>query len=91
MTALTLDVMWLKFVLHLQCSRVFIDLATGDLLEPNPAMRHSKMAGVSYDAHASCPRFMRFLKDIFPDDPELRGYAQKVVGYTLTGSTGVLT
>ena len=48
-----------------------IDLATGKLLEPNPAMRHSKMAGVSYDAHASCPRFMQFLKDIFPDDPEL--------------------
>ena len=64
-----------------------IDLATGKLLEPNPAMRHSKMAGVSYDTHASCPRFMQFLKDIFPDDPELRGNAQKMIGYTLTGST----
>ena len=64
-----------------------IDLAKGKLLEPNPAMRHSKMAGVSYDAYASCPRFMQFLKDIFPDDLELRGYVQKVVGYTLTGST----
>ena len=64
-----------------------IDLATGKLLEPNPAMRHSKMAGVSYDAHASCPRFMQFLKDIFPDDPELLEYVQKVAGYTLTGST----
>ena len=64
-----------------------IDLATGTLLEPNPAMRHSKMAGVSYDAHASCPRFMQFLTDIFPDDAELLGYVQKVVGYTLTGST----
>ncbi|MDC6455449.1 phage/plasmid primase, P4 family [Alphaproteobacteria bacterium] len=64
-----------------------IDLATGKLLEPNPAMRHSKMAGVSYDAQASCPRFMQFLKDIFPDDPELLEYAQKVAGYILTGST----
>ena len=64
-----------------------IDLVSGKLLEPNPAMRHSKMAGVSYDAHASCPSFTQFLKDIFPDDLELRGYVQKVVGYTLTGST----
>ena len=64
-----------------------IDLATGKLLEPNPAMRHSKMAGVSYDAQASCPRFMQFLTDIFPDDPELLEYVQKVAGYALTGST----
>jgi len=64
-----------------------IDLATGKLLDPEPSMHHSKMAGVAYDAHANCPRFMQFLKDIFPDDPELLEYVQKVAGYTLTGST----
>ena len=64
-----------------------IDLATGKLLDPNPAMRHSKMAGVSYNADAKCPRFMQFLATFLPDDPELRGYVRKVVGYTLTGST----
>jgi len=64
-----------------------IDLATGKLLDPEPSMHHSKMAGVAYDAYANCPRFMQFLKDIFPDDPELLEYVQKVAGYTLTGST----
>ncbi len=34
-----------------------IDLATGKLLDPEPSMHHSKMAGVAYDAmplFASC-------------------------------------
>jgi putative DNA primase/helicase len=54
-----------------------IDLATGKLLDPEPSMHHSKMAGVAYDAYANCPRFMQFLKDIFPDDPELLEYVAK--------------
>ena len=64
-----------------------IDLSSGSLLKPEPSMHHSKMAGVSHDANASCPRFMQFLADIFPDDQDLLDYVQKVAGYTLTGST----
>ena len=64
-----------------------IDLLSGSLLKPEPSMHHSKMAGVSYDANASCPRFMQFLADIFPDDQDLLDYVQKVAGYSMTGST----
>ena len=49
----------------------FIDLQTGKLMPPMPSMHHSKMAGVDYEAGATCPRFMQFLADIFPDDEEL--------------------
>ena len=64
-----------------------IDLQTGKLMPPMPSMHHSKMAGVEYEAGATCPRFMQFLADIFPDDGELVAYVQKVAGYLLTGST----
>ena len=64
-----------------------IDLSSGSLLKPEPSMHHSKMAGVSYDANASCPQFMQFLADIFPNDQDLLDYVQKVAGYSLTGST----
>ena len=64
-----------------------IDLQTGKLMPPMPSMHHSKMAGVEYEAGATCPRFMQFLADIFPDDEELVAYVQKVAGYLLTGST----
>jgi len=64
-----------------------IDLETGKLMSPMPSMRHSKMAGVEHEAGATCPRFMQFLADIFPDDEELIAYVQKVAGYLLTGST----
>jgi phage/plasmid-associated DNA primase len=50
-----------------------IDLKTGKLMPPMPSMHHSKMAGVEYEAGATCPRFMQFLADIFPDDEELVG------------------
>ena len=64
-----------------------IDLETGKLMSPTPSMHHSKMAGVQHEAGATCPRFMQFLADIFPDDMELVAYVQKVAGYLLTGST----
>ena len=64
-----------------------IDLETGKLMSPTPSMYHSKMAGVEHEFDASCPRFMQFLDDIFPNDEELVAYVRKVAGYLLTGST----
>lgn len=64
-----------------------LDLKTGKLLQPQPSMLHSKMAGVAYAEKAACPRFIRFLEDIFEGDKDLIEYVQKVAGYTLTGST----
>ena len=64
-----------------------IDLYTGKLLQPLPSMLHSKMAGVSFEQDASCPRFIQFLNDIFEGDNDLMEYIQKVAGYMLTGNT----
>lgn len=64
-----------------------IDLNTGKLLQPLPSMLHSKMAGVSFEQDARCPRFIQFLNDIFESDNDLIEYVQKVTGYMLTGNT----
>jgi putative DNA primase/helicase len=47
----------------------------------------TKMAGCPYAAQAEAPRWLQFLREIFPDDAQLIAYVQKLVGYTLTGST----
>lgn len=64
-----------------------IDLKTGNLLKAEPSMMHSKMADVTFDTEARCPRFLKFLDDIFEGDKALVEYIQTVAGYTLTGST----
>jgi putative DNA primase/helicase len=63
-----------------------VDLENGNLMASSPSMKHSKVAGTTYDPNAKCPRFIQFLDDIFPNDKELVKYVQKVAGYTLTGS-----
>ena len=47
----------------------------------------TKTAGCAYDRNASASRWQQFVREIFDDDTELIVYVQKLVGYTLTGST----
>lgn len=42
---------------------------------------------VPYDPNATCPLWEEFLEDVMPD-AERRAYLARVVGYSLTGSTG---
>ena len=61
-----------------------IDLSTGQLHPHDPALLLTKLANVTYDPHASCPRWQRFLTEVFGDDQELLTYLQRLVGYMLT-------
>ncbi len=47
----------------------------------------TKTAGVEYDADATCPRWERFLQEVFAPHPTLIPFIQRAVGYTLTGDT----
>jgi putative DNA primase/helicase len=62
-----------------------IDLETGVLREGIPEDGITKQAPVLYDAAATCPRFERFLREIFASTPDLVAYMQRVLGYALTG------
>lgn len=64
-----------------------IDLRTGEISAGSPSQRISKAVNVEYDPAAECPRWERFIAEIFAHDPELPGYIQRLLGYGLTGHT----
>lgn len=45
----------------------------------------TKLAGVGYRADAECPRWDKFLKEVFAPHPEVIPFVQRAAGYTLTG------
>jgi putative DNA primase/helicase len=64
-----------------------IDLKTGVLLPHNRLDHITKVAPVVYDAEATCPKWLVFLKQIMGGDMELVEYLKRAVGYALTGDT----
>ena len=62
-----------------------VDLRTGDLRPHNPADMLTQCAPVDYDPSAECPRWERFVAEVFPDDVELQTYFQTFLGYSITG------
>ena len=63
-----------------------LDLRTGRLREERPDDRITKHSPVCFDPTAKCPRFERFLSEIFNSDTALVDYIQRMIGYCLTGS-----
>jgi P4 family phage/plasmid primase-like protien len=64
-----------------------IDLKTGELRPHDRADFITKLAPVAFDPAATCPRFDRFLEEIYQGDMELTAYHWRRFGYCLTGST----
>jgi len=64
-----------------------IDLRIGQLREERKQDRITKHSPVKFDPSAQCPRFKRFLEEVFCGDAELIEYVQRKLGYCLTGLT----
>jgi putative DNA primase/helicase len=64
-----------------------IDLRTGVLRPHAAADLITKLAPVSYDPAAQCPRFKRFLGEIFRGDQTVVDFLQRWYGYAATGIT----
>jgi putative DNA primase/helicase len=47
----------------------------------------TKAVGYDFDPSAPCPRWIRFLDEVFAGDRDLIGFVQRAVGYSLTGDT----
>jgi putative DNA primase/helicase len=64
-----------------------LDLRTGDRRDHDPAAMHSKLAPVEYTPGAECPRWQRFLDEVFAGNADLSDFLRRAVGYSLTGDT----
>jgi len=71
----------------LNCLNGTLNLKTGTLQPHKRGDFITKLAPVSYDPAATCPKWEQFLYEIFRYNPDLVDYIQKVIGYCLTGST----
>jgi putative DNA primase/helicase len=64
-----------------------VDLKSGVLLAPDPAMLITRQVAADYDREAQCPCWLTFLDEIFQDDKDTIEFVQRALGYTLTGIT----
>jgi P4 family phage/plasmid primase-like protien len=64
-----------------------LDLRTGSLRPHDPTELISLGSEVIYDPTAACPRWLRFVEEIFDGDAELGEFVQRAAGYSLTGDT----
>jgi len=64
-----------------------VNLLTGGLRTPRREDYITKSAMTHYDPAADCPQWRKFLNRIMAGDPEMIGFLQRAIGYSLTGST----
>lgn len=63
-----------------------VDLMSGALMPAAPELLMMQQTHVHYDPSAGAPRWEAFIERVMPN-PMMRDYLQRIVGYTLTGST----
>lgn len=62
-----------------------VNLRDGSVRPHDPDLLQTKRVPVDYVPGARCPRWLQFLDEVFPGDPDLPGYVQRLVGYGITG------
>lgn len=62
-----------------------VDLRTGELVPHRPEHMLTQCTQVDYKPEAECPRWLRFVEEIFPGDAELQRYYQTWIGMSVTG------
>jgi putative DNA primase/helicase len=68
----------------LNCPNGTLDLRTAQVRGHDPADLITKLAGASYDPHATGPGFAKFLERVQPD-PAMRSYLARLLGCSLEG------
>ncbi|MDP9317271.1 MAG: hypothetical protein M3R24_41520, partial [Chloroflexota bacterium] len=64
-----------------------LDLSRQQVREAHQGDYITKQLGTDYDPAATCPLWLKFLDEVFPDDVALVRYLQRAIGYSLTGDT----
>ncbi len=64
-----------------------LNLRTGQLEEPSPDRLVTRMAAVSFDPEATCPRWLDLIDKATCGRADLAEFLQRLCGYLLTGET----
>jgi putative DNA primase/helicase len=83
----TTDDAWDRDPWILGCENGLVDLRTGALRVGRPTDMVSRSTRVSYDPRATCPRWDRFLQEVFAADQELIDWFAKLIGASLIGTS----
>lgn len=68
------------------CENGVIDLETCDFRDFRESDMLTKQLKVEYNSTATCEHWTQFVSDIFENDAEMVKFAQRMVGYCLSGS-----
>lgn len=71
----------------LNVQNCIVDLKTGDKIDHSPEFKMQKIANAAYVPGAQSEKWDKFLDEITCGDHELKEYLQRIIGYSLTGST----
>ncbi|MGY5131293.1 phage/plasmid primase, P4 family [Streptomyces nigrescens] len=71
----------------LSFSNGVVDLRTGKLRGHDKRDMLTVSLPIEFNPDAKAPRWEQFLTEIFPGNPDLVGYMQRLTGYGITGST----
>jgi putative DNA primase/helicase len=64
-----------------------VELQTGRCRPGRPEDRLTMQTAAPYDPEAQCPRWERFIVEVFAGNGELATYLQRAIGYSITGIT----
>jgi putative DNA primase/helicase len=64
-----------------------VDLRSGELRPNRRDDLLTKLAPVTFDPQATCPRWEKFLGEVFEPHPDIIPFIQRALGYSLTGDT----
>jgi putative DNA primase/helicase len=64
-----------------------VDLLTGRLLRNEPSLKVTRYCGASHVEDWTCPRWLRFLDQVFMSDADTIATVQVLLGYTLVGTS----
>ena len=64
-----------------------VDLKTGNLLPHDPSLLLTRRIDLDFRPATPAPRWMQFLVEVFPDEPLMPAYMQRMIGYGITGET----
>jgi putative DNA primase/helicase len=71
----------------LGCENGLVDLRTGALRVGRPADMVSRSTRLDYDPRATCPRWDRFLTEVFATDEDLISWFARLIGASLVGTS----